>query len=113
MERLTALQILGANATNSMHAAFVAQTARSAESIKQDFEHNMARQTQWADDHCDYALDLQKRQDPNDGTVRKTSIQYTYTWVSNTGAIYNTSNANDDPNRTQPGSTWTLQTNIR
>ena len=112
MAILKDMQDKGAAITNRMHQAFVAQTQRSADSIKGDFIGNIERQSRIADDYCDYALDLQKRQSPTNGTVIKTSSQYTYTWVSNFGAVYNTNDGSDDPNRTHPGSTWTLQTNI-
>ena len=65
-----------------------------------------------ADDWCDYALDQQKRLDPNTGRISKDSSAYTYTWINQSGDHLQTNNINQNPNGNGP-ETWTLQQNVR
>jgi hypothetical protein len=95
------------------NAEFNAATRRGTDAALQEAREKLKVRTEIADDWCDYALDLQKRQNPNTSQVIKTSSQYTYTWVNDqTGRVFNTNNPNDNPNGRGTGN-WTLQQNIR
>ena len=64
-----------------------------------------------AGDWADYALDRQKRLDPNTGKTSKDSSLYSYTWVDAFGQHYQANDMNDNPNGRLKGS-WTLQQNV-
>jgi hypothetical protein len=95
------------------HEEFMASMQRGT-----DMSMNRARQAtaargRAADDWCDYALDQQKRRDPNTGEVTKDSSSHTYTWVDSvSGQRYQTNDPNDNPNGRLQGS-WVLQENVR
>ena len=65
-----------------------------------------------AHDWADFALDQQKRMDPNTGVVTTDSNAYSYTWVEASGQRMQTNDINYNPNGLLKG-TWTLQTNVR
>ncbi len=88
----------------SMQASTDASMARTAAGAA-------ARQHQ-ADDWCDYALDQQKRIDPNTGVISKDSNLYNYTWVNESGDRIQTNNINANPNGNGTGN-WTLQENVK
>jgi hypothetical protein len=81
MAKLKALQERGLEVTKRMSDDFIAQSKRSGASMTGNFIGDIERKSRMADDWCDYALDLQKCQSPIDGSVRKTSSQYSYTWL--------------------------------
>ncbi|MGA3017600.1 MAG: hypothetical protein ABSF62_10815 [Bryobacteraceae bacterium] len=65
-----------------------------------------------AHDWADYALDQQKRMDPNTGKITTDSNAYSYTWVNEFGERKQTNEINYNPNGLLKGN-WTLQTNVR
>jgi hypothetical protein len=71
-----------------------------------------AAQSGMAHDWADFALDQQKRMDPNTGKVSKDSSAYSYTWVDQSGQRQQTNDINYNPNGLLKGN-WTLQTNVR
>src|ERR1019366_173669 len=65
-----------------------------------------------AHDWADFALDQQKRMDPNTGKITTDSNAYSYTWVNEFGERKQTNETNYNPNGLLKGN-WTLQTNVR
>jgi hypothetical protein len=93
------------------HEDFMASVQRGTDqSMARTTANGNARQ-RVADDWCDYALDQQKRLDPNTGLITKDSSAYNYTWVNETGDHLQTNNINANPNGNGTGN-WTLQQNV-
>jgi hypothetical protein len=64
-----------------------------------------------AGDWADYSLGLQKRLNPSTGEISKDSAAYTYSWISDSGAHFETDNPNDNPNGNGNGN-WTLSQKV-
>jgi len=60
-----------------------------------------------AGDWADYSLGLQKRLNPATGEISKDSAAYTYSWISDNGAHFESNDPNDNPNG-NGNTTWTL-----
>jgi hypothetical protein len=97
---------------NRQHEEFMATLQRGTDISMQRAAQGANARSQAADDWCDFALDQQKRMDPNTGVISKDSSAYTYTWVSQSGQRIQTNDVNANPNGNGTGN-WTLQQNIR
>jgi len=94
------------------HEEMMAVTQRgTAMAMKQDAEQ-VGATSRMSHDWADFALDQQKRLDPNTGQITKDSSLYSYTWVNEFGERKQTDDINYNPNGLLRGN-WTLQTNIR
>ena len=94
------------------HEDFMASMQRGTDQSMRITGNNMKGRAAAADDWCDYALDQQKRLDPNTGQISKDSSAYNYTWVNQSGDHLQTNDINQNPNGYGPD-TWTLQENVR
>jgi hypothetical protein len=93
------------------HEEFMASIQRGTDMSMQRTGDAMNARSRAADDWADYALDQQKRLDPNTGVITKDSSAYSYTWVNQFGKRIQTNNINDNPNGNGTGN-WTLQENV-
>jgi len=116
MRRGTEAIVRKGEATRAMqqrqHEQFLAVMQRGTDMSMQRTQDSMDARSRMAGDWADYALDLQKRRDPGTGNIVKTSSQYSYTWLNESGQPYNTNDPNDNPNGRLKGN-WTLQQNVR
>lgn len=64
-----------------------------------------------AGDWADYSLGLQKRLNPSTGEISKDSAAYTYSWISDAGAHFESNDPNDNPNGRGSGN-WTLSEKV-
>ena len=94
------------------HEQFLAMMKRGTDMSMKRTQQSMNERSRMAGDWADYALDQQKRRDPNTGEVTKDSSKYSYTWVNESGQRYQTNDANDNPNGRLAGN-WVVQQNIR
>jgi hypothetical protein len=94
------------------HEQFMATMQRGTDMAMKRSQESTDARSRMAGDWADYALDQQKRRDPNTGEITKDSSQYSYTWVNESGQRYQTNDGNDNPNGRLSGN-WTLQQNIR
>lgn len=94
------------------HAQFMATMQRGTDMAMKRSQESTDARSRMAGDWADYALDQQKRRDPNTGEITKDSSQYSYTWVNESGQRFQTNDGNDNPNGRLSGN-WTLQQNIR
>ncbi len=97
---------------NRQHEEFMATLQRGTDMSMQRAAQSANTRAQAADDWCDFALDQQKRMDPNTGVITKDSSAYTYTWVNQSGQRIQTNDVNANPNGNGTG-IWTLQQNVR
>ncbi len=96
---------------NRQHEEFMATLQRGTDMSMQRAAQSASARSHAADDWCDYALDLQKRMDPNTGVISKDSSAYNYTWVNQSGQRIQTNDVNANPNGNGTGN-WTLQQNV-
>ena len=94
------------------HEEFLSALQRGTDMSMQRTQDSMNARSRAAGDWADYALDVQKRRDPNTGLITKDSSSYSYTWVDQSGQRYQTNDINDVPNGRLNGN-WTLQQNVR
>jgi hypothetical protein len=97
---------------NRQHEEFMATLQRGTDMSMQRAAASANARQQAADDWCDFALDRQKRMDPNTGEITKDSSAYSYTWVNQSGQRFQTNDINANPNGAGTGN-WTLQQNVR
>jgi hypothetical protein len=64
-----------------------------------------------AGDWADYSLGLQKRLNPATGEISKDSAAYTYSWISDSGAHFESNDPNDNPNGNGRDN-WTLSQKV-
>jgi len=95
-----------------MHEDMMAATQRGTDIAIDRAVGERGARSRMSSDWADYALDLQKNRDPNTGQESKHSSQHTYTWINESGQVYQTDYANDNPNGKGTG-TWTLQQTVR
>jgi hypothetical protein len=95
-----------------MHEQFLSTMQRGTDKSMERTQEAMNNRSRIAGDWADYALDQQKRRDPNTGEISKDSSRYSYTWVDESGQHYQTNDINDNPNGRAKGN-WTLQQNVR
>ena len=104
--------VQGQDMRQRMHDQFLSTMQRGTDLSMKATQNSMNARARVADDWADYALDQQKRLDPNTGQITKDSSAYSYTWIDAFGQHYQTNNVNDNPNGRLKGD-WTLQTNVR
>ena len=101
----------GQDMRQRQHEEFMSTLQRGTNMSMQRTADNMNARSRMTDDWCDYALDQQKRMDPNTGVITKDSSAYSYTWVNQFGKRIQTNDINDNPNGNGTGN-WTLQENV-
>lgn len=101
----------GQDMRQQQHEQFMSTLQRGTDMSMQRTGDAMNARSRVAGDWADYALDQQKRMDPNTGVITKDSSAYTYTWVNQFGKRIQTNNINDNPNGNGTGN-WTLQENV-
>jgi hypothetical protein len=94
------------------HEEFLATMQRGTDMAMRRAQETSNAKSRTANDWADYALDQQKRRDPNTGEITKDSSRYSYTWVDQSGQRVQTNDVNDNPNGRLNG-TWTLQQNVQ
>jgi hypothetical protein len=111
-QRMHNQQMAAQEMRNQQHQEMMAVTQRGSDMVSARNAELSAAGSQMSHDWADYALDLQKRMDPNTGQISKDSSQYSYTWVNEFGERIQSNDPNYNPNGQRKGN-WTLQTNIR
>jgi hypothetical protein len=96
---------------NQIHQDMMAATQRGSDMYQARAAQNSNAMHQAAGDWCDYALNQQKRMDPNTGQISRDSSAYSYTWVNQSGQRFQTNDINANPNGAGTGN-WTLQQNV-
>jgi hypothetical protein len=95
---------------SQMHQEFMATMQRGTDMSMANANASMNARSTAASDWVDYALDQQTVSDPNTGQISKVSSASSYTWVDSSGKTsYQTNDVNANPNGVLQG-TWTKQT---
>lgn len=101
----------GQDMRQRQHEEFMSTLQRGTDMSMQRAQASSNARGQMADDWCDFALDRQKRMDPNTGEITKDSSAYSYTWMNESGKRIQTNDINANPNGNGTGN-WTLQENV-
>jgi len=112
LQRAHAQQMEAQEMRNQQHQEMMNVTRQGTERAIQGAKDGMDARSGIAHDWADYALDQQKRMDPNTGEITKDSSAYSYTWVDQFGTRQQSNDINYNPNGMLKGN-WTLQTNVR